>query len=83
LRDVEEISRGRVTLRPGTLYGSLDRLVDEGLVVPDRDEVEGGRLRRFYRITAEGRRRLATETERLATNARVARLRLGLKGRLA
>lgn len=78
LHDVEEMSKGRVRLRAGTLYGSLDRLVDEGLVAPDREEVEGGRLRRYYRITGEGHRVLVTETERLTANARIARVRLRL-----
>jgi DNA-binding PadR family transcriptional regulator len=83
IQDVAEISEGRVTLRAGTLYGSLDRLVEEGLVAPDREEVEQGRLRRYYRITAEGRRVLAAEADRLATDARLAMTRLGLRGRPA
>ena len=83
IQDVAELSEGRVTLRAGTLYGALDRLVDEGLVAPDREEVEQGRLRRYYRITADGRRLLAAEAERLATDARLAFSRLGLRSRPA
>lgn len=82
LGDVAELSRGRVNLRVGTLYGSLDRLVEEGLVAPDREEVEQGRLRRYYRITGEGRRVLTAEAERLAANAQLASARLGLRRRL-
>ena len=82
MRDVGGLSDGRVTLRAGTLYGSLDRLVDEGLVAPGREEIEQGRLRRYYRITAEGRRVLAAEAQRLEANARVALGRLQTRSRL-
>jgi DNA-binding PadR family transcriptional regulator len=83
IQDVAEISGGRVTLRAGTLYGSLDRLVDEGLVAPDREEIESGRLRRYYRITGEGRSALAAEADRMVANARAATARLQMKGRMA
>lgn len=43
---VVELSNGVVRLRPGTLYGALDRQVDQELDVLDREEVEAGRLRR-------------------------------------
>lgn len=74
--EVADISDGRVQLKVGTLYGVLDRLVGEGLVEPDREEVHHGRLRRYYRLTEQGRRTLAAEAERQAANARVAAKRL-------
>jgi DNA-binding PadR family transcriptional regulator len=79
MTDVERISGGRVKLRPGTLYAALDRVVAEGLVEADREEVVGGRVRRYYRLTPPGSGRLAAEVERLRHNASVAakRLRLG------
>ena len=83
IQDIAALSDGRVKLRAGTLYGSLDRLVEEGLVAPDREEVENGRLRRYYRITGEGRRVLAAEAERMAANARAATVRLNMRGRMA
>ena len=76
MRDVEELSGGRVTLRAGTLYGSLDRLVNEGLVALDHEEVEQGRLRRYYRITGLGREVLVAEANRLHANAQLANARL-------
>jgi PadR family transcriptional regulator, regulatory protein PadR len=60
----------------GTLYGVLDRLVREGLVEPDRDEIHQGRLRRYYRLTEKGVGTLAAEAERQAANARVATRKL-------
>jgi DNA-binding PadR family transcriptional regulator len=77
IQEVATLSGGRVTLRPGTLYGALDRLGDQGLVAPDREEVVDGRLRRYYRLTDDGASVLAAEAERLATNARAAVERLG------
>ena len=41
MTDVERISGGRVKLRAGTLYAALDRVVAEGLVEADREEVVG------------------------------------------
>jgi PadR family transcriptional regulator PadR len=69
---VEDLSGGRVRLRVGTLYGVLDRLASEGLVEHDREEVASGRLRRYYRLTDEGRGTLDAEAARQAENARVA-----------
>jgi DNA-binding PadR family transcriptional regulator len=81
MTDVERMSGGRVKLRPGTLYAALDRVVAEGLVEAEREEVVNGRLRRYYRLTPPGRARLAAEVERLRENAAIAaqRLRLGTK----
>ncbi|MFY1615165.1 PadR family transcriptional regulator [Micromonospora sp. WMMD736] len=74
--DVAALSGGRLALRPGTLYGALDRLTDEGLVERDHDEVVEGRLRRYYRLTEAGRSVLTAETERLRRNVEAASERL-------
>jgi PadR family transcriptional regulator len=76
LRDVEAISGGRVRLRPGTLYTALDRLRTDKLIEVDREEVVDSRLRRYYRLTALGEERLATEAARLQANAHAALARL-------
>jgi DNA-binding PadR family transcriptional regulator len=80
VREVTELSQGRVKMKIGGLYGVLDRLVNEGLIEPDRDEAHDGRLRRYFRLTAGGRRALAEEAELRASTARVVRVRLGLAG---
>ena len=74
--EVAELSSGRVQLRVGTLYGVLDRLVAEGRVAPDREEVHAGRLRRYYRLTDEGLRALEVELARQEANVRAVRTRL-------
>jgi PadR family transcriptional regulator, regulatory protein PadR len=78
--EVAELSEGRVKLKIGGLYGVLDRLAAEGLIEPDREEARDGRLRRYYRLTRDGRRALAEEAELRAATARVVRARLGALG---
>jgi PadR family transcriptional regulator PadR len=77
--EVEALSGGRVTLRVGTLYGVLDRLVAEGRVEPDREEVHAGRVRRYHRLTAAGRQALEAELARQESNARAVRARLSVR----
>jgi DNA-binding PadR family transcriptional regulator len=81
VQEVAELSANRVVLRPGTLYGALDRLVEQGLVAPEREEVVDGRLRRYYRLTDEGATVLESEAERLSTNAEAAVARLRRRSR--
>ena len=76
VREVADLSDGRVDLKVGTLYGVLDRLVADGLVELDREEPHQGRLRRYYRLTEHGRGALTAEAARQAANARAATRRL-------
>jgi DNA-binding PadR family transcriptional regulator len=80
INDVQEISGGRVRLRPGTLYTALDRLRADELIEVDREEIVDGRLRRYYRLTPAGTRRLSAEAARLQTHATAALTRLKLAG---
>jgi DNA-binding PadR family transcriptional regulator len=74
--EVAKLSESRVQLKIGTLYGVLDRLVGDGLIELDHDEVHQGRLRRYYRLTEPGGHALAAEADRQAANARAAARRL-------
>lgn len=76
LTDVQQISGGRVRLRPGTLYAALDRLDGEELIEVDHEEVVDTRLRRYYRLTPAGSARLAAEAARLQSHAAAALTRL-------
>jgi PadR family transcriptional regulator, regulatory protein PadR len=80
VREVSELSQGRVKLKIGSLYGVLDRLTAGGLIEADREEAHDGRLRRYYRLTRDGRSALAEEANLRAATARVVRVRLGLTG---
>ncbi len=81
IQEVAALSGDRVRLRAGTLYGALDRLVDQGLVAAEREEIVDGRLRRYYVLTDDGATVLDAEAKRLASNAEAAAVRL--RGRAA
>jgi DNA-binding PadR family transcriptional regulator len=70
MRDVLAHTDGRVRLWPATLYGSLKRLIQEGLIAESGDrpapELDDAR-RRYYRITPLGQQVLELESERLQT----------------
>ena len=76
ITEVSRISDGRVRLRAGTLYGALDRLVDQGMVAADGDEVVDGRLRRYYVLTPAGGDVLKAEAARMTAQAAEATKRL-------
>ena len=80
IQEVAELSDGRVKLGAGTLYGALDRLVDEGLVAATRSETVDGRLRRYYTLTDQGGSTVRLETEQRLDLARNAAVHLGLAG---
>jgi DNA-binding PadR family transcriptional regulator len=67
MRRVAEISDGAVRMGPGTLYGTLNRLVEDGLVeeTTDRIERDDNERRRYYRLTGTGRTVALAELERL------------------
>jgi PadR family transcriptional regulator len=54
--EVAGLSHGQVRPKIGSLYRVLDRLAAGGLIEPDREEARDGRLRRYYRLTENGRR---------------------------
>src|ERR1700757_1576011 len=83
ISDVSEISGGRVKLLAGTLYTALDRLRADGLIGVDREEIVDNRLRRYYRLTPEGEKRLADEAARLQAHAAAALRRLKVNLNLA
>ncbi|WP_203911616.1 PadR family transcriptional regulator [Rhizocola hellebori] len=76
MQEVSELSSGRVKLRPGTLYGALDRLTEQGLISVGDEEIVDGRFRRFYELTDDGVTALEDEARRLSHNAAAATARL-------
>ncbi|MBD8033964.1 PadR family transcriptional regulator [Solibacillus sp. FSL W8-0474] len=61
MQSITEVSRGRLKMGPGTLYGVLSRMQKDGLIVLAKDD---GR-RKTYEITKEGEQALRVEYERL------------------
>ena len=66
---VAELSDGAVRMGPGTLYGTLNRLVDDGLIVETTDRVarNDNERRRYYELTPTGRTVALAELDRLRT----------------
>jgi PadR family transcriptional regulator PadR len=77
IKKVAALSGGSVRLTTGTLYGALDRLVGQGLVLPDGEEAVHGRVRRYYRISDAGADAVRAEAERMRRAARAVRRRSG------
>jgi DNA-binding PadR family transcriptional regulator len=72
----KEVSRqtdGQVRMGPGTLYGTLQRLLDQGWVEVVEGPNNADQRRRYYRLNALGRRALEAEVKRMDSLVRVAR----------
>ncbi|MFD0260957.1 PadR family transcriptional regulator [Kitasatospora indigofera] len=78
VQEILTITGGRTKMLTGTLYTALDRLLQQGLVRIDHEEVVAGRLRRSFALTEQGRQTLAGETERLRAGVAEAERRLAL-----
>ena len=78
MKDVENQTAGHLKLGPGTLYGTIKRLLAADLIV-ETDERADPELdderRRYYRLTALGRELAWQENRRLAQAVKAARLK--------
>lgn len=76
MREVAFRTDGEVQIGPGTLYGSIKRMLSSGLI-EESDERPDPALdderRRYYRITALGRRTVVAEARRMERMVRIAR----------
>jgi len=84
MREVDERTEGKMRLGPGTLYGSIKRMLASGLIEelderpdPELDDVR----RRYYRLTDFGYRLAVAEAERLARLVKTARSKKLLSAR--
>src|SRR5262252_143719 len=76
LQAIRERSGGRVRLGPGTLYRSIHKMLEDGLIdeLDERpDPAEDDERRRYYRITPLGRKAVRIEARRLADLVDLAR----------
>jgi DNA-binding PadR family transcriptional regulator len=83
MRSVAEQTGGRMRLGPGTLYSSIQSLLEEKLIeeLEQREDAKlGQERRRYYRLTSAGRKLARSEAERLADLLRVARAKKILRG---
>ncbi len=83
MREVEDRTGRETRLGPGTLYGSIKRMLANGLI-EESDERPDPELddqrRRYYRITEFGRRVAGADAERLASLVRTARTKRLIRG---
>ncbi|HLU22288.1 MAG TPA: PadR family transcriptional regulator [Bacillaceae bacterium] len=63
MQDIEEISRGEVTMGAGTLYGALGKLEKQKVII--KAEVDEGARRKYYQLTELGKKILQLEYKRL------------------
>jgi DNA-binding PadR family transcriptional regulator len=82
MRNVAVQTDGRMRLGPGTLYSSIQSLLEEKLIeeLDQREDKAGDERRRYYRLTAAGRKLACSEAERLADLLRVARVKRIFRG---
>jgi len=76
MQDIDARTGGALRLGPGTLYGTIKRLLGDGLIeeVDERgDRASRDVRRRYYRITRFGRKIAAEESARLVALVRHAR----------
>ena len=75
LKDVEQVSEGRVKMSTGTLYGALHRLLADGLIerLESDDKV---RDKQLYRLSSSGMQVLQSEVTRMQNLTKAANLRL-------
>jgi len=78
MKDVRSLSKGRVVLSTGTLYGALKRLLEGGWILRSDEAQPNGkkRDRKTYLLTELGRHILGAELERLDSLVSAAQLRV-------
>jgi DNA-binding PadR family transcriptional regulator len=82
MQEVSERTAGAVIMGPGTLYGTLKRMLEGGLVEESGERPDPAlddQRRRYYRLTRQGRRAAVEEAERLEELVRAARAKSLLK----
>jgi len=69
MQDVATRTAGKVRMSPGTLYGSIRKMLDDGLIeeLAERPFEGDDERRRYYRVTRFGRAVAAAEADRYAT----------------
>jgi DNA-binding PadR family transcriptional regulator len=69
MHDIADRTGGKFRMSPGTLYGSIKRMLEQELIEESEERPDPAlddERRRYYRITAFGRRVAGAETERLS-----------------
>jgi DNA-binding PadR family transcriptional regulator len=76
MQEVETNTKGQMLMGPGTLYGSIKRMLQADLIEESDERADpemDDQRRRYYKLTSLGRRTLRMEAERLAAQVKIAR----------
>ncbi len=76
MREVAETTEGQVNMGPGTLYGTIKRLLEAGWIAESdrrRDKKDDDERRRYYRLSGVGQRVVEAEAQRYNEMAKLAR----------
>jgi DNA-binding PadR family transcriptional regulator len=83
MQEVIAMTQGRMRMGPGTLYGSIKRMLKANLIIESEErpapELDDER-RRYYRLTDFGRQVLIAEAQRLSTLVGIAQTKRLLGG---
>src|ERR1051326_5248264 len=83
MQEVEARTDGAMRMGPGTLYGSIQRMLKDGLIEETRERAEpaaGEERRRYYRLTGFGQRVMQAEAHRLERLVQLAQSKQVLPG---
>ena len=83
MQEVGARTGGAMRMGPGTLYGSIQRMLKDGLIVESQeraDPAHGEERRRYYRLTGFGQRVLQSEAHRLEQLVHIAQSKQVLPG---
>lgn len=83
MQEISERTGGVMRMGPGTLYGSIQRMLKDGLILESHERAEtvhSEERRRYYRLTALGRRVLQAEAQRLEQLVQIAQSKQVLPG---
>jgi DNA-binding PadR family transcriptional regulator len=75
MKEVETISGGQFTMGPGTLYTTIQRLLELGLIEETSTPSDSERRRRCYRLSRTGRKAFEAELNRMESLVRSAQRR--------
>ncbi len=81
MKQVKQDTQGKITMGNGTLYGSIKRLLADGLIEDAGEQIDPDKERRkYYRLTAHGRQVLGAEMQRYVETVRLMQARQLIPG---
>lgn len=74
MKEVQDTSKGKIKLGPGTLYGTIKRMLEEKLIIEvQKNNHEDLERRKYYKLTKHGQSILSSELKRFADALEIAK----------